>query len=51
MPTHGSPFRTKKVYLSLNTASLEAIFMKNQALKKWVWTQARLEFGDHLLRI
>ena len=33
MPTHCSPFGTKKVDLSLNTASLEAIFMKNQALK------------------
>ena len=51
MPNHWSPFGTKKVDLSLNTASLESIFMKNQALKKWVWTQARLEFGDHLLRI
>ena len=32
MPTNGLSFGTKKVDLSLNTTSLEAIFMKNQAL-------------------
>ena len=47
----GSQFSTKKVHISLNTASLEAIFMKNQALEKWVLTQGRWEFEDHLLCI
>ena len=33
LPNHRSSFGTKKVDLSLNKASLEAIFMKKQALK------------------
>ena len=51
MPNHWSPFGTKKVDLSLNTASLEAIFIKNQALEKSVLTQGQLEFEDHLMCI
>ena len=51
VPTHGWSFGTQKVDLSLNMASLEAIFMKNQVLVKWVWTQGQLEFEDHLMCI
>ena len=51
VPTHGCSFGTKKVDFSLNTTSLEAIFMKNQVLVKWVWTQGQLEFEDHLMCI
>ena len=50
-PTQGLLDTTLKPDLSLKTASLEAIFMKNQALEKWVWTQGRWEFEDHLLCI
>ena len=50
-PTQGLLDTTLKPDLSLKTASLEAIFMKNRALKKWVWIQGRLEFEDHLLCI
>ena len=50
-PTQGLLDTTLKPDLSLKTASLEAIFMKNWALKKWVWIQGRLEFEDHLLCI
>ena len=51
VPTHGWSFSTKKVDLSLNTASLEAIFIKNQALEKSGLTQGQLEFEDHLMCI
>ena len=50
-PTQGLLYTTLKPDLNLKTASLEAIFMKNRALKKWVWIQGRLEFEDHLLCI
>ena len=37
-PTDGLLDTTLKPDLSLKAASLEAIFMKNRALEKWVWT-------------
>ena len=40
-PTQGLLDTTLKPDLSLKAASLEAIFMKNHALEKWVWTQGR----------
>ena len=50
-PTQGLLDTTLKPDLNLKAASLEAIFMKNQVLVKWVWTQGQLEFEDYLLCI
>ena len=40
-PTQGLLDTTLKPDLNPKAASLEAIFMKNQALEKWVWIQGR----------
>ena len=47
-PTQGLSDGNLKPDLSLNTASAEAIFMKNQAFFDWVWTKGQLAFEDQL---